>query len=77
MSEQTALVAEQALRLPPEERVELIELLQSSLETPCDGEITADHLREVKARIAAIERGEMKVMPLEEALEAARKKITR
>jgi len=75
MSEQTALVAEQALRLPPEERVELIELLQLSLEEhACDPEITADHLREVEARIAALERGELGTVSTAEALRIARRK---
>ena len=78
MSEQAARVLEQALLLPPEERVEVIELLQSSLEGhACDPKITQEHLREVESRIRALERGDMKTVPMDEALRIARRKRPR
>ena len=74
MSEQTARLLEQVLLLPPGERAELVELIQSSLDLPSDEEITADHLREVRARIEAMERGEFKAVSTKEAFEMARRK---
>ena len=74
MSEQTAHLLEQALRLPPVERAELVELLQSSLDSPSDEEITANHLKEVRARAEALERGEFRTVSTKEAFEMARRK---
>jgi len=74
MSDQTARLLEQALLLPPGERAELVELLQASLDSPSDEEITANHLKEVSARIAAFERGEFKAVSTKEAFEMARRK---
>ncbi|MBM4031600.1 MAG: addiction module protein [Planctomycetes bacterium] len=74
MSEQTARLLEQALLLPPLERAELVELLQSSLDSASAEEITASHLKEVRARAEALDRGEFKTVSTAEAFEMARRK---
>jgi len=74
MSNEAARLLEQALLLPPLERAELVELLQSSLDTPSDEEITADHLKEVRARAEALDRGDFRTVSTEEAFKMARRK---
>ncbi len=74
MSDETARLLEQALQLPPLERAELVELLQSSLDSSSEEEITADHLKEVRARAEALERGEFPTVSTEEAFAMARGK---
>ena len=65
MSDSTAQVIEQALRLPPDERATVIEQLLSSLDQP-DDRIDALWAKEAEDRIAAYEAGEMQAISAEE-----------
>jgi putative addiction module component (TIGR02574 family) len=77
MTDRAARVLEEAMSLPRDDRAKVAESLLSSLDTPSQKRIERLWVKEAEARRAAIERGEMKVLPVEEAIEAARKKITR
>jgi putative addiction module component (TIGR02574 family) len=58
--------------LNPAERLELIERLWDSLSPPEEVPVTDAQRAELASRVAALERGEMKVIPLEEAITAIR-----
>jgi len=57
--------------LSPTERLDLIEQLWDSL-SPAEVPITEAQRVELASRVAAIERGEMRTIPLEQALTAVR-----
>jgi putative addiction module component (TIGR02574 family) len=63
MSNQETLL-EEALKLPPVERAELIERLLSSFEFRSRKEIDALWAKEAEDRIDAFERGEIEAIPL-------------
>jgi putative addiction module component (TIGR02574 family) len=60
-------LSEQARKLTPEERIELIEDLQRSLD-PTDPEIDRLWAEEARDRLSAYLRGEMEAIPFEEIL---------
>jgi putative addiction module component (TIGR02574 family) len=60
-------LSEEARRLSPEERIELIEDLQGSLD-PIDPEIDRLWAEEARNRLVAYLRGELKARPFEEIL---------
>ena len=62
MSKKGAQVLDEALSLPPEERAELIDRLQSSLDLPSHKRIDELWAQEAEDRIDAFERGEIKVI---------------
>jgi putative addiction module component (TIGR02574 family) len=68
MSERTAHVVEEALRLAPAERAEVVEQLLASLDRP-DARIDALWAREAEDRIAAYDAGQMVALPAEEVFE--------
>jgi putative addiction module component (TIGR02574 family) len=57
-----------ALALPPESRVSLVELLLASLEPPLELKYHEEWMEEIKQRLEAYERGEMKSYSLEEVM---------
>jgi putative addiction module component (TIGR02574 family) len=65
MSNQETLL-EEALKLPPVERAELIERLLSSFEFRSRKEVDALWAEEAEDRIDVFERGEMEAIPAEE-----------
>jgi putative addiction module component (TIGR02574 family) len=67
MNAKTKALSEEARRLSPEERIELIEDLQGSLD-PVDPEIDRLWADEARDRLAAYLRGELKARPFEEIL---------
>ncbi len=77
MTDRATQVLEDALALPRSERAKVAESLLSSLDTPSDERIKRLWVKEAERRSRAIERGEMKTVPVEAAIAAARKKITR
>ena len=56
-------ILEEALKLPPTERAELIENLLTSFEFPSRETIDGMWAQEVESRIDAFERGEINVTP--------------
>jgi putative addiction module component (TIGR02574 family) len=65
MSSEARKILEQALALPSEERAALLEALGESLE-PGDDTLSAEWKAEIESRIAAVERGESKLIPGDE-----------
>jgi putative addiction module component (TIGR02574 family) len=72
MNAKTKALIEEARRLTPEERIELIEDLLGSLD-PADPELERLWAEEARDRLAAYRRGELTARPLEEVLEKYRK----
>ena len=67
MNAKTQALSEEARRLSPEERIELIEDLWGSLD-PIDPEIDRLWAEEARNRLVAYLRGELKARPFEEIL---------
>ena len=67
MNAKVKALSEQARKLTPEERIELIEDLQRSLD-PTDPEIDRLWAEEARDRLSAYHRGEMEAIPFEEIL---------
>ena len=67
MSDAAKQIADQAMRLSPEERLELVDDLLASLDEG-DSSIEALWAREASDRLAAYHRGEIKAIPLQEVL---------
>jgi putative addiction module component (TIGR02574 family) len=68
----TKALSQEAKKLSPEERIELIEDRQDSLD-PIDPEIDRAWAEEALDRLAAYLRGELKATPFEEIVEKYRK----
>jgi putative addiction module component (TIGR02574 family) len=64
--EQLKPVADQALKLGPVERAELIEVLLASFDTAGRAEIDARWAEEAESRIDALEAGELSSSPAED-----------
>ncbi len=73
MNAKTKALIEEARRLTPEERIELIENLLDSLE-PTDPEIDRLWAEEASDRLAAYRRGEIEAVTLEEVLASLTKR---
>ena len=71
MSKRSAEVLEEALSLPPAERGELADRLLTSLDSSLGGGIDALWAAEAQDRLEAFERGEIKAVPVGDALNAA------
>ena len=74
MSTQFAVLEAEALKLPPEERALLADHLLASL--GAQGEVEQAWAAEVERRLAAIEAGHVDLVPLEQALERARRALS-
>jgi putative addiction module component (TIGR02574 family) len=66
-----------ALKLPFAERSELAKALLLSMEQPSESELEALWETEINRRIEAVEKGEMKLIPGEEAFARARAALRR
>jgi len=75
LSEPASRILQEALRLSPEERVDLADLLAFSLEPEYLLRVQEAQMRIVEARIDAFERGEIEAIPAEQALAEIRKKL--
>ena len=67
MSQAAEALSAQAAKLPPEDRVEIVERILDSLDQP---NVTLDALwaKEAEDRLAAYRRGEIKVMTLSDVI---------
>ncbi len=70
-------VFEDALALPTDSRVELVEQLLASLNLPTQAEIDRLWAVEAERRIAQIARGEVQLVPAEQVFAAVRDKYGR
>ncbi|MCI0628522.1 MAG: addiction module protein [Acidobacteria bacterium] len=70
MSKRGAQVLEEALSLPPTERVELVELLLSSLDSPSQQQIDQLWAQEAEDRLDAFERGEIQAVSAQDVFNA-------
>ncbi len=66
MNEQVKNIYEQARKLAPEEQLELVQILQAHADL--DIGIEQAWLDEIEDRIAALDRGEARVVPAEQVL---------
>jgi putative addiction module component (TIGR02574 family) len=71
MTERVKEVSEQALKLTPEERARLADFLLESIE-PRRSEVTQAWSEEVRARIAAFERGDYELEDADQVLAEAK-----
>ena len=67
-------VIEEALSLPADIRLSLIEKLLTSLNLPIDAEIDQLWAKEAERRVSQIEEGKIKLVPGEEVFERIRSK---
>lgn len=67
MAEMEQHLAEQALKLPAQQRARIAERLLQSLDQP-DPNLEAIWAEEAESRLAAYERGEIKAIPVQEVL---------
>ncbi|MNF99599.1 putative addiction module component [compost metagenome] len=67
MTQSSQTLSKEARRLSASERLELVEDLLDSLDTP-DAALDAQWGREAEDRLAAYRRGELKALPLAEVL---------
>jgi len=67
-------VIEEALSLPADIRLSLVEKLLTSLNLPIDTEIDRLWAEEAERRVAQIEAGEVKMVPSEEVFSKIREK---
>ena len=70
-------VFEEALSLPSDERVSLVEKLLTSLNLPIQEEIDQLWAEEAKRRVSQMERGEVKLIPGNEVFAKIRRKYKR
>ena len=73
MNARIKALSQEARKLSPEERIELIEDLQNSL-VPTDPEIDRAWAEEARDRLAAYRRGEIEAVSLEEVLASLARK---
>ena len=74
MSTGTDRVTEEALSLPADARLRLVEQLLASLNLPVDRDIDRLWAEEAERRVAQIDSGEAKLVPGEQAIERIRAK---
>jgi putative addiction module component (TIGR02574 family) len=65
---------EEALKLPPREKAELIERLASSMDPPEQKRIDASWSRECEDRLDAFERGQIRSIPASEVFREVEKR---
>lgn len=77
MSGMTNKVFDEALSLPADERVDLVEKLLVSLNLPIQPEIDRLWADEAERRLAQIDRGEVELIPAEDVFAKIRRKYQR
>ena len=77
MSTSTNKVFDEALLLPSDERVSLVEKLLTSLNLPIQAEIDRLWVEEAERRVSRIESGEVELIPGEEVFAKIRQKYQR
>jgi len=77
MPRESQQVMDDALSLPVEARVQLVEKLLESLNLPTQSEVEEAWAKEVDLRIAQVEKGEVKLVPGEEVFARLRRKYRR
>ena len=70
-------VFEEALSLPSDERVSLVEKLLTSLNLPIQAEIDRLWVEEAERRVSQIERGDVELIPGDEVFAKIRRKYQR
>ena len=70
-------VVEEALSLPSDERVSLVEKLLTSLNLPIQAEIDQMWMEEAERRVSQIERGDVELIPGDEVFAKIRRKHQR
>ena len=70
-------VFEEALSLPSDERVSLVEKLLTSLNLPIQAEIDRLWVEEAERRVSQIEQGEVELIPGDEVFAKIRQKYQR
>jgi putative addiction module component (TIGR02574 family) len=70
-------VFEEALSLPSDERVSLVEKLLTSLNLPIQAEIDRLWMEESERRVSQIERGDVELIPGDEVFAKIRRKYQR
>jgi putative addiction module component (TIGR02574 family) len=73
MTDPVLELAERGRALPPEERVRLLDLLLESLQESTPSDVQEAWDKEIERRIAAHERGEVKVYDMDEVMDEARR----
>ena len=73
MNAKTKALSEEARKLTPEERIELVEDILGSLH-PTDPEIDRLWAEEARDRLEAYRKGEMDAIPFEEVIASLRKR---
>jgi len=64
-------------RLPPDDRIDLVEEILATIDSPTLQELDAAWAREAEDRLAAVARGELQLIPGELVFEKVRRKETR
>ena len=77
MATATEKVLDEALSLPADERLNLVERLLASLNLPTQPEIDRQWAEEAERRVAQIERGEVELIPGEQVFAKIRAKHQR
>lgn len=70
-------VFDEALSLPADDRLGLVERLLCSLNLPTQGEIDSLWAEEAERRVGEIDRGEVELIPGEKVFEKIRRKYVR
>lgn len=77
MDTQAQQILQTALALPHDDRVEIAESLILSLDDESAAEIEAAWATEIQRRLESIDRGEVKMIPMEEVNREMRKRLDR
>lgn len=72
MTQKSQVVLEEALKLSPNERAEVVEQLIASLEEAPETDVEQAWQEEVQRRLQQVERGEVKTIPWEEVQQRLR-----
>ena len=75
MDTQAQQILQSALSLPPDDRVEIAESLILSLDEERAAEIEEAWAAEIKRRLDSIDKGDVKLVPWEEALRPMRERL--
>lgn len=77
MSSVADRIMEEALSLPADMRIDLVDKLLTSLNLPTQDDIDREWAEEAERRVAEIESGDVKLTPIEEVFEKLRRKYPR